>query len=221
MSTASSQVCMRADSRAAATPANRARSSLLISGTAVLLLYLGGSTASGAPIAAEVIGCVGQLCTVEPLGGPVDLDPSGFTLEVEWSPEHIELIEDPGGHGLLRLFFDFTGPADGTEHFPVVLTLLDQAGNPLALNVQFDDFNTIVTPAVATYQIFGVLNNQFFVHGFTLGLSDVENVDTLQWARATFFPAAAGISTVPEPSTLFLLGTGLTLAGVIRSRRRT
>ena len=55
------------------------------------ILLSSATTAVAVPVLAEVVGCTGGLlgtCTVEPIGGPVDVDPLGFTLEVTWGPEH-------------------------------------------------------------------------------------------------------------------------------------
>jgi len=64
----------------------------------------------------------------------------------------------------------------------------------------------------ANYEIFGPSS---FIHGFTLSLSEGSGVDTMQWTRATIFPAS--IVQVPEPSALWLFAAGLGLA--LRKRR--
>lgn len=194
---------------------------LALAGVAALLL-LSPSSARAVPVMADVVGCVGTSCTVEPIGGPVDVDPLGFTLEVEWGPEAIELLPDPpGGHWTVDLVFQFTGVHTGTEHWGV-MTLLDHAGNPLALNEQFDDLNPCCnSPIRANYEVFhdnpADVGNSFFVRGLTIGLSDGSGVTTMQFVRAVFEPAA--ISAVPEPTTLTLLGAALAAAAWKRRRR--
>ena len=177
-------------------------------------LVLSGTTmATAVPVLAEVTGCTGGLlgtCTVEPIGGPVDVDPLGFTLEVTWGPDFLLFTPDPGGgtqQGLMRLFFDYTGNHDGTEHLGDI-TFLDAGGNPiLDPNVGFDDLNPVAGVVTANYEIFG---NSAFLHGFTLSLGDGSGVDTMRWTRATIFPTS--LVQVPEPSVLLLLGAGLGLA---------
>ena len=186
------------------------------------LLITNASPAAAVPVLADAIGCIGLTCIVEPIGGPVAVDPLGFTLEVEWGPEHVELLPDPpGGHWLMDLDFEFTGVHGGLEHMGLV-TLLDSAGNPLALNENFDDLNPLgVSSFTANYEIFvdnpADIDNSFFVRGFTLGLSDGSGVTTLHFVRATFSPAAIG--TVPEPATIMLLGAAAG-AAVLKRRRR-
>lgn len=186
---------------------------------AAALLLCGGSTAIAAPILAEVVGCTGGAlgtCTVEPVGGPVDVDPLGFTLDVSWGPDYIQFNEDPGGgtqSGLMRLYFDFTGTHEGTEHLGDI-TLLDAGGIPIpVLNVGFDDLNPVAGVVRANYEIFG--GPSAFVHGFFLSLSEGSGVDTMGWTRAEIWPAE--LVQVPEPSILCLLGAGLGLA--VRRRR--
>ena len=185
---------------------------------AAALVLSGGSLASAAPIIATVVGCTGGAfgtCTVEPVGGPVDVDPLGFTLDVGWGPDYIHFNEDPGGgtqSGLMRLFFDFTGTHDGTEDLGDI-TLLDAFGNPIpGLSVGFDDLNPVAGVVRANYEIFGP---SAFVHGFLLSPSEGSGVDTMRWTRAEIWPAE--LVQVPEPSVLCLLGAGLGLA--IRRRR--
>jgi hypothetical protein len=191
---------------------------LRVSVLASLLILSSATVASAVPVLAEVVSCTGGLlgtCTVEPIGGPVDVDPLGFTLEVMWGPDHVLFTPDPGGgtqDGLMKLFFNFTGVHDGTEHLGDI-TFLDAGGAPiLDPNVGFDDLNPVGGVVTANYEIFGA---SAFIHGFALSLGDGSGVDTMQWTGATIFPAS--IVRVPEPSILLLLGAGLGLA--IRRRR--
>ena len=183
------------------------------------ILLSSATMTAAAPILSEVVSCTGGLlgtCTVEPIGGPVDVDPLGFTLEVMWGPEYILFTEDPGGgtqSGLMRLFFTYTGTHEGTEHLAIDLTFLDADGNPLAEpHGGFDDLNPVAGVVTANYDLFGPSG---VIHGFSIGLSDGSGVDSMQWTGATITPAS--LVEVPEPSTLLLLGAGLGLA--IRRRR--
>jgi hypothetical protein len=181
---------------------------------AVALLFYSNATAIGAPIPAEVIACIADFCTIEPVDGPVDVDPLGFTLDVEWGPNYLLLNEDPGGHGLMNLFFTFTGVHDGTEHLGQI-TLLDSAGNAIPeLSVQIDDLNAVAGTVRWNYEIRGP---SAFLHGFSMALGDGSGVDTMAWTGARIFPAELVEVRVPEPSLLCLLGAGLGLA--VRRRR--
>ena len=183
-------------------------------------LFLSSATmAVAVPILAEVVSCTGGLlgtCTVEPIGGPVDVDPLGFTLEVMWGPDFLLFTPDPGGgsqQGLMHLFFNFTGTHEGTEHLGDI-TFLDAGGNPiLDPNVGFDDLNPVAGVVTANYEIFG---SSAFIHGFSLSLSEGSGVDSMQWTGATIWPTS--LVEAPEPSALWLLGAGLGL--VFRRRRR-
>ena len=195
------------------------RAGLRVSALASALLLSGMTLATAAPLPAEVVGCTGGLlgtCTVEPIGGPVDVDPLGFTLEVMWGPDFLLFTPDPGGgtqQGLMKLFFDFTGTHEGTEHLGDI-TFLDADGNPiLDPNVGFDDLNPLAGVVTANYEIFGV---SAFIHGFTLSLGDGSGVDTMQWTGATIYPTS--LVQVPEPSIVLLLGAGVGLA--VRRRYR-
>jgi hypothetical protein len=186
---------------------------LQVSALASALLLGSATMASAIPVLAEVVGCTGGVlgtCTVEPIGGPVDVDPLGFTLEVTWGPEFLLFTPDPGGgtqQGLMRLFFDFTGIHDGTEHLGDI-TFLDAGGNPiLDPNVGFDDLNPVAGEVRANYEIFGA---SAFLHGFTLSASEGSGVDTMHWTGATIYPTS--LVQVPEPSIVLLLGAGVGLA---------
>lgn len=204
--TSSTPACLRA----CETVGNWSR--IKVAAAVVGLLLFSGSTATAA-IIAEVIGCAGQTCIVEPIGGPVDVDPTSFTLDVEWS--QILRYVDLDDRGLLRLTFEYTGEHEGTEHFGNI-TLLDPSGSPiLALSVGFDDSDPMAGILTATFDIFGPAA---FLGGFTLAPSDGSGVDTLRWTRATIFPTE--LVQVPEPSALFLLSAGLGIAVMRRHRRK-
>ena len=79
-----------------------------IAGAVALTCMVFASSAWAAPIEAHVVGCAGNLCTAAPDGGPVAVDPLGFTLDVFWGPEVITLTEDPaGGHWNMEVLFQF------------------------------------------------------------------------------------------------------------------
>lgn len=65
---------------------------------AVVLVLAWGQVAQAAPIMADVTDCVSSAirlsnnCTVEPEGGPVALNPLGFTLDVDWMRQRVELL---------------------------------------------------------------------------------------------------------------------------------
>jgi hypothetical protein len=181
--------------------------------TAVLALFLyGGATSTAsAAIITEVIGCLALTCVVEPIGGPVAVDPTSFTLEVAWS-EVLRLL-DLDDRGLLRLTFEFSGEHEGTEHFSDV-ELLDTLGNPIPTRAAgFDDAHAGVGILIASFDI--TRGPEAFLGGFRLGPSDGSGVDTLQWTRADIYPTE--LVPVPEPSTLILLTAGL---GLTAMRRR-
>jgi hypothetical protein len=186
---------------------------LRLSAVVGAILLGSATTASAVPVLAEVVGCSGGLlgtCTVEPIGGPVEVDPLGFTLEVTWGPEFLLFTPDPGGgtqQGLMKLFFNYTGEHEGTEHLGDI-TFLDAGGNPiLDPNVGFDDLNPVAGEVTANYEIFGA---SAFIHGFTLSLSDGSLVDTMHWTGATIYPTS--LVQVPEPAIVLLLGAGVGLA---------
>lgn len=189
-----------------------------IAGAFAAALILCALPAAAAPIDAHVVGCIGDFCTAAPDGGPVSVDPTGFTLDVFWGPDFITLTEDPpGGHWIMQLLFQFTGTHDTTDNMGLV-TLLDSAGAPIAaLNENFDDLNPLQR---ANYEIFGPLDQPFPVYGFQLAFSDGSGVDTMDWVSVSFTPATA--TTVPEPEVLALiaLGAGAAIARQVRRLRR-
>ncbi len=174
------------------------------------------------------VSCLGTLCTITPTGGPVNVDPLGFTLDVDWSPQHIELFpNDSSPDWRLKLFFTFTGTHDTTENFGVI-DLVDEFGNPTDPNVQFDDsnFDNTAKTLVANYEIFNPnpfdpTDPPFISHGLTLANSDGSGVTTLQWTKAEISPAEVGVweNPIPEPSTLLLFGSGLAVLGWWRYRK--
>jgi hypothetical protein len=186
---------------------------------AFVFLTLATLPAAAAPISAHVVGCIGDACTAEPDGGPVSVDPDGFTLDVFWGPDLISLVENPpGGHWIMQVLFQYTGIHSGLEHFGEI-TLLDAGGLAIpALNVQFDDLNPLQR---ANYEIFGPLDQEFSVAGFQLALTDVPGVDTLDFVSVRFLPATA--TQVPEPSVVILVAlvAVVVVARQIRKLRRT
>lgn len=187
-----------------------------IAGVLILAGLIFAPPAVAAPITAHVEGCVGDICTAAPDGGPVSIDPDGFTLDVFWGPDVITLTEDPaGGHWNMRVLFEFTaGVHSGLEHMGVI-TLLDAVGAAIgALNVQFDDLNPLER---ANYEIFGPLDQPFDVYGFQLALSDSPGVDAMNWVNVSFFPATA--TNVPEPEVWALIALAA-VAIVVRQVRR-
>ena len=66
-----------------------------VAGVLIVAGVLFARPAVAAPIAAHVVGCVGDSCTAAPDGGPVSIDPDGFTLDVFWGPGFIALTEAP------------------------------------------------------------------------------------------------------------------------------
>ncbi len=186
-------------------------------GAAILL-----ATPAHAAIIPASVACVGLMCTATPDEGPVPVDPLGFTLDVDWQPQHVELLGiTDGDWWALVLQFDFTGTHDGTESWGVI-DLLDPFGVPVpGLNPQFDDSNAVGNVLTVNYQIFhtGVENQNYFTYGMQLALSDGSGVDSMRWLSARFSPAATGTTDMPEPLTLVLLGAGLAAAGRRLHRR--
>src|SRR5687767_15254803 len=104
------------------------RAGVQVAAAILVLLLQGVTTTSAAPILADVIGCGGLTCIVEPVGGPVELDPTSFTLDVEWS-QFLRYL-DLDDRGVMRLIFEYTGEHEGTEHFSNI-TLLDPSGTAI------------------------------------------------------------------------------------------
>jgi hypothetical protein len=188
------------------TPARRASrlTRIITAAAAIVAAATAAPLATAAPIESHVVGCVAGACTAAPDGGPVVVDPLGFTLEAFWGPEVIVLDENPpGGHWNMRVLYQFSGAHNGLEHMGAI-TLLDAGGLPIAaLNVQFDDLNPLQQ---ANYEIFGPLDQPFSIYGFQLADSDGSGVDTMDWVSVTFFPATA--PAVPEPALALLVGLG-------------
>jgi len=187
-----------------------------IAGVLILAGVILVRPAAAAPIAAHVEGCVGDFCTAAPDGGPVSVDPDGFTLDVFWGPYFITLTEDPpGGHWNMQVLFEFTaGTHSGLEHMGAI-TLLDAVGASIgALNVQFDDLNPLER---ANYEIFGPLDQPFDVYGFQLALSDSPGIEAMNWVSIGFVPATA--TAVPEPEVWALIAIAA-VAIVVRQVRR-
>jgi len=179
----------------------------------IAVVWFYAASPAQASIISSVTGCVAMTCTIEPIGGPVAVDPTGFTLDVEWS-EILHLFEDAGGHGLIRLTFEYTGTHDTTEFFQHI-SFIDTAGNLLlAPDAEFDDSVAIGGVLTALYEIFGP---ESFLGGFSLEPSDGSAVDTLRWISATISPTQ--IEAVPEPSLLLLIGVGAGLTGLGRRYR--
>jgi hypothetical protein len=189
-----------------------------VSAVAAVFLLGGATSVRAVPILAEVVSCTGGLlgtCTIEPISGPVDVDPLGFTLEVAWDP-YLLFTPEPGGgspQGRMNLFFTYTGSHDGTSNLGNI-TLLDINGDPIANpDVEFDDLNAVAGVVTAHYEIFGT---SALLRGFTLALSDGSGVDSMQFTGASTYPTS--LVPVPEPSVLLLFGAGLALA--VRRRHR-
>ena len=184
--------------------------------------------ARAVPVDAFIDSCpAGGPCVIKPTGGRVPVDHTGFELELDWSPEHVELIEpaDDRGEWLLDLIFDvtFTGPPgedlDGVDDMADV-DLLEMGGVVITdLNPSFDDVNHFAPEFRARYEIFGPDTlGTFFVHGLTLDESDFEplpefTVTSMAFARAVFTARSGDLAAgvwVPEPGPVGLLALGLT-----------
>jgi hypothetical protein len=201
----------------------------VVSCSLVTIAVFTTSAAIADTIPASITGDDGSTFVIEPDGGPAAVNPNGFTLDVDWTPEHIELAppSDDRGEWLLRLIFEFTGTHDTTENFGQVV-LTDHMGGPItALNVQFDDSDTSGTALTANYEIFGPDDDDtiFFVHDLHLAQSDGSGVDTLNLTSIEFSPRIGTVGRgiwvmIPEPSAITLATLCLLSLGMSRRRRR-
>lgn len=192
--------------------------------TAILLagLMLAGSATAGAAPIASTASCIGQTCYVEPIGGPLNVAPAGFSLDLAWPPQYVELlgVMQAGDWWALILTFTFTGTHDGTESWGVI-TLLDCLGLQVpGINPQFDDSNAVGNTLSVNYQIFnaGADFQSYIVQGLQLASGDGSGVATMQFVSARFSPAAVGTKHVPAPPEVLLLCAGVVAAGVRRLR---
>jgi hypothetical protein len=203
-------------------------------GVLTALLVFAAASVSATPVTAFA-SCAANVCVITPVAGNVALDPLDFALEVDWSPQHIKLIEpvDDRVEVRMSLLFDVTGsvsdlfetvPADG-------LTLNEMGGvEILGLNENFDDVSSFNPVLRINFDIFGPdTGSMFLVHGFDLAMSSMVPIDgtfdsfAFREARLTAIQgtAEAGIWRVPEPGISLLLGVGVLVAGFARSRARS
>jgi hypothetical protein len=118
------------------------------------------------------VSCAG-ICTITPDDGNVAIpDPENFSLEVDWSPQHLALIEpdDDRGEWLFRLIFQITGGEPINSGGMGAIDLIDTSGVPIAeLNVGIDDLSG--APITVNYEIFGPdTGSSFVARGFTLAI---------------------------------------------------
>ena len=105
------------------------------------------------------VSCGATTCTITPDGSPVSLaDPTSFSLDVDWSPQHIELIPpfDDRGEWLFKLNFAVASGTAINDGLMGDVVLNEMGAVPIGdLNVQIDDLNQIGTNITVNYQIFG------------------------------------------------------------------
>ena len=203
----------------------------------MIALALVSSAALAAPITSSV-SCAADTCIITPDGGPAALDNTNFALELDWSPQHIELAEPADDRGEWRLvfFYELTGTvtaADSFETVPVIGNeLLDKNGNP-TLTLQYDDVNYDAVTQVLriNFEIFGPDTlSTFLAHGLELAPSSFialngTTIDSFAFrdARLSTLMGSAtdGIwpVKVAEPSLALLLALGAISVGVARRRR--
>ncbi|MEL7538939.1 MAG: PEP-CTERM sorting domain-containing protein [Pseudomonadota bacterium] len=202
--------------------------------TSLALLF--SQTAIATPINASV-SCAMNSCDITPIGGPVALDNTGFTIEADWSPQHIELGEpaDDRGEWLLQMRFDVTGTVTASDSLETIgfSDFTDKNGVPI-LPIQFDDVNFVQATGTlfVNFEIFGPDTlSTFLAHGLNLQQSSFVALNGTTITSFAFRDAdistsmgtaVAGVwpTAVPEPTTLALIGLGLTAIALMRRRRK-
>ncbi len=194
-----------------------------------LLLSLSCVTAPAHAMLMASVSCAG-ICTITPDDGNVAIpDPENFSLEVDWSPQHLALIEpdDDRGEWLFRLIFQITGGEPINSGGMGAIDLIDTSGVPIAeLNVGIDDLSG--APITVNYEIFGPDTGSTFVaRGFTLGPSSLNPDPTnpitgLEFVRAEISASQGGLEVgvkpVPIPGTVALFSLGVLVLGSRKAR---